>query len=104
MQFDPFDLLCHLAFDRPALTRRERAEQVRKRDVFSKYGPQARAVLNALLDKYADEGIQNIEDSRGLRVQPFNQIGTPMEIVKLFGGRVRYEAAVRELETELYAA
>jgi type I restriction enzyme, R subunit len=85
--FDPFDLICHVAFDQPPLTRRERAEQVRKRDYFTKYGEQARAVLNALLDKYADEGIANIESLNVLRVQPINQLGTPLEIIHLFGGK-----------------
>jgi type I restriction enzyme R subunit len=101
---DPFDMVCHVAFDQPPLTRRERADNVRKRDFFTKYGEQARAVLNALLEKYADEGIAPIEDIGVLRVQPLNQFGTPVEIVKLFGGRDEYVNAIRELESLLYGA
>ncbi len=100
--FDPFDLICHVAFDQPPLTRRERAENVRKRDYFAKYGEQARAVLEALLDKYADEGIQHVEDMGVLNVQPINQFGTPVEIIKLFGGKEAYLAAVKELQSLLY--
>jgi len=102
--FDPFDLICHVVYDQPALTRRERVEQVRKRNYFTKYGEQARAVLNALLDKYADEGIENIERVAILKVQPFNQLGTPVELINYFGGKEQYLAAVQELETELYRA
>ncbi len=102
--YDPFDLVCHVAFDRPPLTRRERAEQVRKRDVFAKYGEKARAVLQALLEKYADEGIEQLEDIGILKVQPFNEVGTPIEIIKLFGGKDHYAEAVRELEAEIYRA
>jgi len=101
--YDPFDLVCHVAFDRPPLTRRERANNVRKRDVFAKYGEQARAVLDALLDKYADTGIEQIEDPAILNVQPINKMGTPLEIIALFGGREKYVAAVRQLEAALYA-
>lgn len=102
--FDAFDLICHVAFDQPPLTRRERAEQVRKRDYFTKYGEEARAVLNALLDKFADEGIQNIEDISVLKVQPINKLGTPIEILKQFGGRQGYLAAVQEMTRELYGS
>jgi type I restriction enzyme R subunit len=102
--YDAFDLVCHVAFDRPPLTRRERANNVRKRDVFTKYGEQARAVLDALLDKYADVGIEEVEDPRILKVQPINRIGTPLEIIELFGGRDQYMEAVRELEDAIYAA
>lgn len=101
--FDPFDLVCHIAFDQPPLTRRERAENVKKRNYFAKYGEQARAVLMALLEKYADEGIEHIETLQILRVQPLNQFGTPVEIVRMFGGRDAYEQAVRDLEAALYA-
>lgn len=101
-QFDPFDLVCHVAFDRPPLTRRERAEQVRKRDVFARYGEQAREVLEALLDKYADEGVRDIEDLEVLRVQPLDRFGTPLEIVRRFGGKHGYLTALRELEAALY--
>ena len=102
--FDPFDLVCHVAFGQPPLTRRERAENVRKRDYFTRFGEKARAVLGALLDKYADEGIKNVEDMSVLRLQPINELGTPVEIVKAFGGRDQYQQAIRELETELYRA
>jgi type I restriction enzyme R subunit len=101
-EFGPFDLICHVAFDQPPLTRRERAENVRKRNYFTQYGEQARAVIDALLDKYADEGIQSIEDLKVLRVQPLDRFGTPVEIVKHFGGRKQYEQVLHELETHLY--
>ena len=101
---DAFDLICHIAWDVPALTRRERAENVKKRNYFTKYGEKARKVIEALLDKYADEGIENIEDLAILRIEPFNQIGTPTEIVKIFGGRDQYLHVIEELEHELYAA
>jgi type I restriction enzyme R subunit len=101
--FDPFDLVCHVAFDQPPLTRRERAENVRKRNYFTKYEEQARKVLEALLDKYADEGITQIEETQILNISPFTQFGTPMEIVRAFGGRDAYEKAVRDLESALYS-
>jgi type I restriction enzyme R subunit len=100
--YDPFDLVCHVAFDQPPLTRRERAEQVRKRNYFAKYSDKAQAVLTALLDKYADEGIKNIEDMSVLKVQPFNEIGTLVEIIDFFGGKDHYLHALRDLERELY--
>jgi type I restriction enzyme R subunit len=100
--FGPFDLICHIAFGQAPLTRRERAENVRKRNYFTKYGEQARAVLDALLEKYADEGVESIEDMKVLRVQPLDRFGTPVEIVKRFGGRRQFEEALRELETQLY--
>ena len=99
---DAFDLICHVAFDQPPLTRRERAENVRKRDVFSKYGDTARAVLDALLDKYADQGIDAIEDVTVLKVSPLAQLGTTTELVKSFGGRAQYSEAIHNLEAELY--
>jgi type I restriction enzyme R subunit len=99
---DVFDLICHVAWDMPALTRRERAEQVKKRNYFTKYGEKARDVLNALLDKYASEGIENIEELSVLKVDPFNNLGTPGEIIKLFGNKENYLIAIRELEQELY--
>lgn len=102
--FDPFDLVCHVAFGQPPVSRRERADRVRKRDVFSRYGPQARAVLDALLDKYADEGIANIESMDVLRVRPLSEIGTPVEIVRAFGGKDEYLKALQDLEAQLYAA
>jgi type I restriction enzyme R subunit len=102
--FDPFDLICHVAFDQPALSRKERAKKVRQRDYFHKYSEKARGVLNALLDKYADEGIENIEDINDLKVQPFDKIGTPMEIVNLFGNKQKYLEALQELKNQLYMA
>ena len=103
-EFDPFDLICHVAFDRPPLSRKERAEQVKKRDVFTKYGEQARAVLNSLLDKYADSGIETIEDIKILTLDPFSRLGTAPELIKSFGGKDAYLKAMVELETVLYSA
>jgi type I restriction enzyme R subunit len=100
--FDPFDLICHVAFDRPPLSRKERAEQVKKRDVFAKYGEQARSVLNALLDKYTDNGIDSIEDIKILTLDPFSRLGTAPELIQAFGGKPSYLAAIRELERQLY--
>ncbi len=100
---DPFDLICHVAFDQPPLTRKERAEQVKKRNYFARYSGAARQVLEALLDKYADTGIEHIEDIRILRLAPFSQIGAPMELVGAFGDRAGYDKALHELEAELYA-
>lgn len=99
---DPFDLICHVAFDRPPLTRRERADNVRKRDVFSRYGGQARAVLEALLTKYQDEGVTALDDPRILKVAPFDAMGTPLELLQPFGGRTGFEKAVHELQNALY--
>jgi type I restriction enzyme R subunit len=99
---DVFDLICHVAWDKPALTRRERANGVTKRDYFNQYSEPAQKVLRALLDKYADVGIEHIENLGVLSVDPFNDIGTPIEIVKLFGGKDKYLAAVRALESEIY--
>ncbi|TWJ13127.1 EcoAI/FtnUII family type I restriction enzme subunit R [Geobacter argillaceus] len=101
---DPFDLVCHVAWDMPPLTRKERAEQVRKRNYFTKYGEKARRVLDALLDKYADEGIVHIEETQILSVSPFTQFGTPIEIIRTFGGLEAYHSAVQELEQQLYYA
>ena len=87
----------------PPLTRRERANNVRKRNYFTKYGEQARAVLESLLDKYADEGITTIESPRVLKLKPFDSMGTPMEIINnAFGGKAEYENAIQELEQELF--
>ncbi|TCP66132.1 DEAD/DEAH box helicase family protein [Sphingomonas sp. PP-CE-1G-424] len=99
---DPFDLICHVAFGRKPLTRRERAENVQKRDVFAKYGEQARAVLRALLDKYADEGVLNLDDTNVLRIPPLNALGTPVQLIKAFGGKAGFEDAVHDLQNELY--
>lgn len=102
--FDPFDLICHIAWDKPPLTRRERAAQVVKQDYFAKYGDRARKVLETLLDKYADIGVGGLEENQMLTIAPFPQIGTPMEIVGLFGGSNQYQNAVRELQRVLYRA
>jgi type I restriction enzyme R subunit len=100
--YDPFDLVCHIAFDRPPLTRRERANGVKKRDIFGKYETKACAVLEALLEKYADAGIASVESLEILKVDPLREFGTPIEIVSLFGGKPGYLAAIRELEIALY--
>ena len=100
---DPFDLICHVAFDQPPLTRRERAESVRKRDVFTKYGPQARAVLEALLQKYQDEGILGLDDPKILQINPFSEMGTPLQLIKEFGARSDFEDAVHQLQDSLYS-
>ncbi|KPA08809.1 type I restriction enzyme EcoAI R protein [Candidatus Magnetomorum sp. HK-1] len=103
-EFDPFDLVCHVAWDMPPLTRKERAEQVKKRNYFTKYGEQARIVLESLLDKYADEGVAHIEETQILTIAPFTELGTPMEIIRTFGGLEQYQQAVNELEQALYSA
>lgn len=101
---DDYDFICHIAFDQKPLTRRERADNVKKRNVFAKYGGEARAVLEALLEKYADSGIYEIEDMDILKLDPFVKFGKPAKIAQLFGGRDGYIRAVRELETEIYKA
>jgi len=100
----PFDLICHIVFGQPPLTRQERADNVRKKDYFTKYGEQARAVLNALLDKYSDGGLDDIESMSVLKVQPFSDIGSMIEIVQDFGGKDAYQQAVRDLESAIYSA
>ena len=99
---DIFDVICHVAFDQPPVSRRERANNVKKRNYFAKYEGKAREVLEALLDKYADYGILNLEDSDILDTAPFNKIGKPQKIVKLFGGLNKFEQALKELENEIY--
>lgn len=100
---DLFDLICHVAFEQPPLTRKERANNVKKRDYFTKYGDQARKVLESLLDKYADEGVTNIESMDILKVKPLTDYGSAIEIVNgIFGGKKKYMEAVKELEQELY--
>jgi type I restriction enzyme R subunit len=101
-QVDLFDLICHVAYDQPPLTRKERANNVKKRNYFIKYGEQARKVLETLLDKYADEGVENIESIEVLRVKPFDEYGSPIEIISHFGNKQHYLEAVRDLENELY--
>ncbi len=100
---DAFDLICHVAFDQPPLSRRERAENVKKRNYFAKYQGAARQVLEALLEKYADTGIAPIEDLKILQLPPFDRIGAPLELVKAFGGKRQYEQALAALESQLYA-
>lgn len=101
--FDAFDLICHVAFDQPPLTRRERADNVKKHNYFAKYGDQARKVLETLLEKYADTGIENIEDIKILTLDPFKNMGTASELVSAFGGKQGYTIALHELEKHLYA-
>lgn len=101
-EYDAFDLVCHVAFDAPPLTRKERMENVKKRDVFGKYGEKARAVLDALLQKYSDSGISSVENIEILKVAPFTSFGTPVEIIRNFGGKSVYLRAVRELTSALY--
>jgi type I restriction enzyme R subunit len=101
-ELDPFDLICHVAFDQPPLTRKERAEKVRKQNIFTKYGPQARAVLEALLQKYQDQGAMNLDDPRVLQIPPFDTMGTPIQLIKQFGTRADFERAVHELQAALY--
>jgi type I restriction enzyme, R subunit len=101
--FDAFDLICHVVFDQPPLTRRERADNVKKRNYFAKYGEQARKVLETLLEKYADTGIENIEDIKILTLDPFKNMGTASELVSAFGGKQGYTTALHELEKHLYA-
>lgn len=99
---DDFDFICHIAYGKKPLTRRERAENVKKRDVFNKYGAEARKVLEALLDKYANDGISQLENRMVLKLDPFRQMGSPANIAKLFGGNKQYFSAVKELENLIY--
>jgi type I restriction enzyme R subunit len=99
---DDFDFICHIAYGKKPLTRRERAENVKKRDLFHKYGPQAQKVLEALLDKYANEGISELENSKVLALDPFRQMGAPSKIATFFGGKQQYNEAVKELEQLIY--
>jgi len=99
---DDFDLICHIAFDQPALTRKERANNVRKRNYFGKYSETAQKVLNSLLDKYEQEGITSIEQGSVLKVKPLNEMGSPVELVRAFGKQKDFENAIKELENEIY--
>jgi len=102
-EMDPFDLICHIAFDQPALTRKERANNVKKRNYFTKYSETAQKVLNTLLDKYSDAGVSEIENVHVLKVKPLDELGTPMEIAKkVFGGKKQYQQAITELEEQIY--
>lgn len=103
-EMDPFDLICHVVYDQPPLTRKERANNVKKRNYFTKYSDTAQVVLNNLLDKYADEGVHEIENIHILKVKPFNELGKPSEIAKKhFGGKQGYEEAIQELEEKIYS-
>lgn len=101
-EVDLFDLICHVAYDQPPLTRKERANNVTKRNYFTKYGEEARQVLNALLDKYSDEGITTIESTEVLSLHPFDDYGSPVEIIRMFGTKDNYFEAIKELENQLY--
>ncbi len=99
---DDFDFICHVAFDQKPLTRRERADNVKKRDFLSKYGGVARDILEALLEKYMNTGIYEIEKTEILQIDPFKKFGKPSKIASYFGGKAGYLRAVKELEEELY--
>lgn len=101
-EFDPFDLICHIAFEAKPLTRKERANNVKKRNYFTKYGEKAQTVLNSLLDKYAEDGIRTIGSTEVLKLDPLNKLGTPVELINAFGGKQQYLLALKELKTELY--
>ena len=101
-EVDDFDFICHIAYGKKPLTRRERAENVKKRDVFNKYGVEARKVLEALLEKYATDGITQLENTTVLKLDPFRQMGAPAHIAKFFGGKEQYFLAVKELENLIY--
>lgn len=101
---DPFDLICHIAFGKPPLTRKERADNVRKKDYFAKYEGKAKEVIDALIEKYADEGITAIDDIGDLAVMPFTSFGTPVQIVNdIFGGRENYLGIIKKIEESIYA-
>ena len=101
-EVDDFDFICHIAYGKKPLTRRERAENVKKRDVFNKYGAEARKVLEALLEKYAMDGITQLENPTILKLDPFRQMGAPSHIAEFFGGAEQYYSAVKELEELIY--
>ena len=103
-ELDDFDLICHIAYDKAPLTKRERAENVKKRHYLYKYSDLAKQVIEALLDKYANDGIRDIEDTKVIQLKEFQKIGSPMKIVKSFGGKEAYLKAVQELENEIYYA
>lgn len=100
--FDPFDLICHVAYEQKPLTRKERADQVKKRDYFTKYGDLARQVIAALLDKYSDDGLLDLENPEIIRLDPLRKLGSPVEIIRAFGGKPAYDAAIHALTDELY--
>jgi type I restriction enzyme, R subunit len=100
--FDPFDLICHVAFEQKPLTRKERADKVKKRDYFTKYGDLARSVISALLDKYSDDGLLDLENPEIIRLDPLRKLGSPVEIIRSFGGKSSYDDAIHSLTNELY--
>ena len=100
--FDPFDLICHIAFEQKPLTRKERAAKVKKRDYFTKYGELARNVIAALLAKYSDDGFLDLENPEIIRLDPLSKLGSPVEIIRAFGGKSAYDAAIHALTDELY--
>lgn len=100
--FDPFDLICHVAFEAKPLTRKERANNVKKRNYFTKYGDKAQQVIYSLLDKYSEDGLLTIESTEVLKLDPLNKLGTAMELINAFGGKPQYLNALKELESELY--
>ena len=100
--FDPFDLVCHVAYEQKPLTRRERADNVKKQDYFGEYGDLARKVIDSLLDKYADDGLLDLENTAIITLDPINKLGTAPEIVSAFGGRPSFDKAILELTTHLY--
>lgn len=102
--FDPFDLICHVAFEAKPLTRKERVNNVKKRNYFTKYGEKAQSVIKSLLDKYADDDLLTIESLEVLKLDPLNKLGSPLEIINAFGGKENYIQALKELENELYKA
>ena len=101
-EYDPFDLVCHVAFDAKPLTRKERANNVKKRNYFTKYGEKAQAVINSLLEKYAEDGLLTIESTEVLKLDPLNKLGTPIELIKAFGGKDQYIGALNEMKQSLY--
>jgi type I restriction enzyme R subunit len=100
--FDPFDLICHVAYEQKPLTRKERADQVKKRDYFNRYGDLARKVIEALLDKYSNDGVLDLENPEIIRLDPLRKLGSPVEIIRAFGGKPAYDAAIHTLTEELY--
>jgi len=101
-ELDPFDLVCHIAFDMPALSRKERADNVKKRNYFGKYNEKAKIVLENLLEKYSISGIENIESLQVLKLDPLKNLGTPKEIFKVFGSKEEYLKAINDLKEEIY--
>ena len=102
--FDPFDLICHVAYEAKPLTRQERANNVKKSNYFTKYGQKAQAVIRSLLDKYADDDLLTMESLDVLKLDPLNKLGSPLELINAFGGKANYNQALKELENELYKA